>query len=99
MKVINREKFIEKVIENGTKADYTDGQMYTLRKLAENTKEVRVREDGKALTLLGMNVYTVMYDAFADAVNSEMCEIEEFDFNANTMIKELDANDPKIFKK
>ena len=76
MKVINREKFIEKVIENGTKADYTDGQMYTLRKLAENTKEVRVREDGKALTLLGMNVYTVMYDAFADAVNSEMCEIE-----------------------
>ena len=30
MKVINREKFIEKVIENGTKADYTDRQMYTL---------------------------------------------------------------------
>ena len=40
-----------------------------------------------------------MYEAFADAVNSEMCEIEESDFNANTMIKELDANDPKIFKK
>ena len=99
MKVINRDKFIAKVIENGEKANYNDGAMYTIRKLAENTKEVRVNEDNKTLTLLGMNVYTVMYEAFTDAVKSEMVEINDDEYNAGVMIKELDANDVRINKK
>ena len=99
MKVINREKFIAKVIENGEKANYDDGAMYTIRKLAENTKEVRVNEDNKTLTLLGMNVYTIMYEAFTDAVKSEMTEIDDSEYIAGVMIKELAADDARIHKK
>lgn len=98
MKVLNKEKFVAKVIENAKKYGNDEGQIYTMRKVAENTKEARL-EGEKALVLLGMNVYTLTYPAFTDAVKSEMYEIEDSEYDAVCMAKELDEKDPKIFKK
>ena len=100
MRVINKEKFIKDVVERATERRYTDGQLYTVRKIAETTKEVRYNpEKNEALTLQGINVYTVTYDVFMELVQESFYEIDEKEFNADTMIKELDAKDKRIDKK
>ena len=100
MKVINKNEFIKNVVEKATERGYTEGQLYTVRKIAENAKEVRyIPEENKCLVLLGINVYTVTYDAFMELVKEGFYEIKDDAFNADTMIKELDANDKRIDKK
>ena len=98
MKVSNKDKFVADVVARATESGYTEGQIYTVRKIAENTREVRLKDD-KALALLGMNVYTVTYDAYMEAVKDGFYNIEEKEFNPDKMIKELDADDKRIDKK
>lgn len=100
MRVINRKEFIKNVVERATESEYTEGALYTVRKIAENTKETRfIPEENKCLVLLGINVYTVTYDVYMDLVAESFYEIEDKEFNADTMIKELDADDKRIDKK
>lgn len=98
MKVLNKEKLLERVIENAEKAGNTAGEIYTMRKVVENAKEIRVN-DNKSLVVLGSNVYTLHYDAFKITVEKEFEDIEDTEFNPDTMIKELDEKDSRINKK
>lgn len=98
MKVLNKDKFVADVVARATESGYTEGQIYTVRKIAENTREVRLKDD-KALALLGMNVYTVTYDAYMEAVKDGFYDIEENEYKEASMIKELDIDDKRIDKK
>lgn len=98
MKVLNKDAFAKEVVKRAEEKGYTEGQIYTVRKIAENTKEVRL-EEGRALVLLGMNVYTVTYDAYMETVKDGFYDIEENEYKEASMIKELDADDKRIDKK
>lgn len=100
MRVIDKEKFIKNVVERATERGYTEGQLYTVRKIAETTKETRYNpEKNQCLTLQGINVYTVTYDVFMELVQESFYEIDDKQFNTDTMIKELDSKDKRIDKR
>ena len=98
MKVLDRERLVTEVVNRASESGCSEGRIYSLRKVAENARELRL-EDKKALVLMGMNVYTVESDDFVNAVKSLFNEIEEEDFREESMIKELDKEDKRIYKK
>lgn len=101
-KVINRVKFVESVLAKAKKQEYNEGKLYTINKLAENAKKMRIGDDGKALVLLGSNVYKVTYDVFAEALKESIEQhtelINQSEINSKLHIEELDANDKLIGK-
>lgn len=100
MKVINKEKLIESV--ETTFANHSENPYITLRPMCNNIKEFRIikTEEGKrSLVLLGMNVYMITYEDFANLLESITEEIDTEKYDAEIYIKELAPNDKKIDNK
>lgn len=97
IKVMDKDNFVKTVLKNASNGDYTEGQIYTMRKVAENTKKARIDNNGNALVLLSTNVFKVTYPAFVESIEANFHFVSHEDVDTS-MILELDANDRLINK-
>lgn len=97
-KMINRNKMIEMLKDKDLMQNYSEGQIETMIKLAENTKEALIKEDGKALILLGMNVYTVTYQIFSDIIKKSFEDVSINNKKESKYIKIMDKSNKLINK-